>query len=333
MKLTNETNSARAHALLRMIVVAAALAAAGAASAQYPNRVIRLLVPYPAGGTTDLMARTLQEPLTATLGQPVIVENKAGAAGGIAAREVAHAAPDGYTLLAGLSGPNSIGPMLHKDAGYDPVKDFAPVSLIAIAPFFLVVNSAVPVQDVKGLIEFARNYGHGVEYSSAGNGSVGHIASALFGKLAGIKLFHVPYKGTAPSTLAVLSGEVKMLLTAPTDAMNNYVKAGRLKLLGVSSAKPSPLAPNAPMISDTLPDFEVEVWFGILAPAGTPQPIIEKLGGAIAKEIARPATQQRFASYGVAATSSTPQELSARIAREVERWGQVIRETGIRTDE
>ena len=302
-----------------------------AAQAQYPDKPIRLVVPYAPGGTTDIMARTLQEPLSKVLGQPVIVDNKAGAAGAIATKQVAASAPDGYTLIFGNNGPSAIVPLIQKDVGYDPVKDFAPVSLVSIAPLVLVVHPGVPASNVAEFITWAKTQPNGVEYATAGAGSLGHLATELFGKDAGLKLIHVPYKGQAPSTMAVLNGEVKMLLTTSSDTMNSAVKAGKLKLLGVSTAKPSPLMPGAPTIGQSLKGFEVNVWFGILAPAGTPAPVIAKLNAAIREVLASPELQQKFVGYGCIATASTPQEFAAMISAEVPKWKGIVESAKITT--
>jgi tripartite-type tricarboxylate transporter receptor subunit TctC len=296
----------------------------GAALAQFPDKPIRLVVPYAPGGTTDIMARTLQEPLSKVLGQPVIVDNKAGAAGAIGTAQVAQAAPDGYTLVFGNNGPAAIVPLIQKDVGYDPIKNFAPVSLVSIAPMTLVVHPSVPASTVKELIAYAKAQPNGLEYGTAGAGSFGHLATELFGKQAGIKLIHVPYKGQGPSTMAVMNGEVKMLLTSSSDSQDAAVRAGKLKLLGVSTAKPSPLMPSAPTIGESLPGFEVNVWFGILAPAGTPAPVIDKLNAAIRQVLADPELQKKFMGYGCIATASTPQEFGAMIAAEIPRWKSVV---------
>lgn len=276
------------------------------AMAQYPDKPIRLIVPYSPGGTTDIMARTLQEPLSKALGQPVIVDNKAGAAGAIGTKQVATAPPDGYTLIFGNNGPSAIVPLIQKDVGYDPVKDFAPVSLVSIAPLTLVVHPSVPAGNVKELIAWAKTQPGGVDYATAGAGSLGHLATELFGKEAGIKLNHVPYKGQAPSTMAVLNGEVKLLLTTSSDTQDAAVKSGKLKLLGVSTPKPSPLMPSAPTIGQSLPGYETVVWFGILAPAGTPANVIDRLNAAIRSVLADAEIQKKFMGYGCIATASTP---------------------------
>jgi len=302
-----------------------------AAMAQYPDKPIKLIVPYSPGGTTDIMARTLQEPLSKALGQPVIVDNKAGAAGAIGTKQVATSLPDGYTLIFGNNGPSAIVPLIQKDVGYDPVKDFAPVSLVSIAPLTLVVHPSVPANNVKELIAWAKTQPGGVDYATAGAGSLGHLSTELFGKEAGIKLNHVPYKGQAPSTMAVLNGEVKLLLTTSSDTQDAAVKSGKLKLLGVSTPKPSPLMPSAPTIGQSLPGYETVVWFGILAPAGTPAPVINRLNAAIREVLSDPQIQQKFVGYGCIATASTPQEFAAMIAAEVPKWKSIVATTKITT--
>lgn len=319
----------RRTALLSAALALGALPAT--AQAPYPDKPIKLIVPYPPGGTTDIMARTLQEPLSKALGQPVIVDNKAGAAGAIGTKQVATAAPDGYTLVFGNNGPSAIVPLLQKDVGYDPVKDFVPVSLVSIAPLVLVLHPSVPAGDVKEFVAWARTQPGGVEYATAGAGSLGHLATELFAKDAGLKLVHVPYKGQAPSTMAVLNGEVKMLLTTSSDSMGSAVRDGKLRLLGVSTAKPSPLMPGAPTIGQSLQGFEVNVWFGILAPAGTPAPVIAKLNAAIRTVLADPEIQRKFMGYGSIATASTPQEFAAMIGAEVPKWKGVVETAKITT--
>ena len=316
-----------------MLAIGACLAATAASglAQPYPNRPLRLIAPLAPGGTTDIMARTLQEPLSKALGQPVIVDNKAGAAGAIGTKQVATATPDGYTLVFGNNGPSAIVPLLQKDVGYDPVKDFAPVSLVSIAPLVLVLHPGVPATNVGEFIAWAKTQPGGVEYATAGAGSLGHLATELFGKEAGLKLVHVPYKGQAPATMAVLNGEVKMLLTTSSDTMGSAVKDGKLKLLGVSTAKPSPLMPGAPTIGQSLKGFEVNVWFGILAPAGTPAPVIAKLNAAIRAVLADPEIQRKFMGYGCIATASTPQEFAAMIGAEVPKWKSVVETAKITT--
>ena len=300
------------------------LAGVAVAQAQFPNRPIHLLVPYPPGGLADTMARTLQEPLSAVLGQPVIVDNKPGAAGAIAARFVAQSPPDGYTLVFGNNGPSALLPLIQKDAGYDPIADFSPISIIATAPLIMVVHESVPAKTLKEFIAYAHKNPGAVAYSSAGIGALGHLSSELFAQKANIKLVHVPYKGSAPAVMAVLSGEVKMYLSSPSDTLSAGIKAGKVRLLGVSSATPSDLAPGAVPIADTLPGFDVAVWYGVLGAKGTPAPIVARLNAAFREVLAQPDVQARIHSYGAAAAPSSPEALAALIAQEVPKWRSTI---------
>lgn len=314
-------------------ILCLALLAQPAAAQAFPSKPVRIIVPYPAGGTTDLMARALQEPMQKTLGQPVIIDNKAGAGGAIGAREVARSPADGYTLLFSNNGPSSTVPILQKDAGYDSLKDFSAVSLVSTAPMFVVVNAAVPAATVKQLVDYAKAQPNPLEYATAGIGSLGHLSSELFARAGGIKMTHIPYKGQAPTTNAVLTGEVKVLITTSSAAMNSHIAAGKLKLLAVSTAEPSPLAPpGTPLVMQTLPGYVVEIWFGILGPAGMPAEVIAKLNDAIGKALAQPDVQARFSTFGVIATPSTPKRLADLIADEVPRWTQVVREAGIKAE-
>jgi tripartite-type tricarboxylate transporter receptor subunit TctC len=298
----------------------------------FPSRPIKLLVPYAPGGTTDIMARVLQEPMQKSLGQPIIVENRAGGAGTIAMREAARAPADGYTLVFINNGQIAVTPVLQKDAGYDGIKDYAPVGMVSAAAMFVVVNGAVPADNLKDFIEYARKNPNGLEYATAGPGSFGHLSSELFLRMAGIKMVHVPYKGQAPTVNALLTGEVKLLITTPSAQMTSLIAAGKLKLLAVGSPEPSPLAPGAPTVSSVLPGYHSESWFALLAPAGTPPEVIAKLNDALNKALALPAIQQQFHSFGLMAKSSTPQQLRNMIADEVRIWGDVIRESGIKAD-
>jgi tripartite-type tricarboxylate transporter receptor subunit TctC len=298
----------------------------------FPTRPIRIIVPYPAGGTTDLMARTLQEPMQKTLGQPVVVENRAGAAGAIGAREVARANPDGHTLLFSNNGPSSTTPLLVKDAGYDGLKDFAPISQVSTTPLFVMVNAAVPATDLRSFIEYARRQPNALEYASAGIGSLGHLATELFASMAGIRMVHVPYKGQAPTTNAIATGEVKVLITTSSAALNNFIKDGRVRLLAVSTREPTPLAPGVPTVESVLPGYHVDVWFGLLAPARTPAEAIAKLNDAVVRALALPEVQEKFRSFGMIAKSSTPGQLAELIADETPRWARIVREGNIKAE-
>ena len=241
-----------------------------AAADNYPSRPIRLIVPYPAGGSTDIMARALQEPMAKILGQPLIIDNRGGAAGTTGANEAARADADGYTLLFANNGPISIAPLLQKGVDFDPLKSFAPVSLVSKAPLVLVASEKVPVNDAAGLIAYAKAQSKPMLYATAGPGSLGHLSTERFLNQAGLQMVHVPYRGQAPTTLAIFAGEVDILLTTTSDTLNEHIRSGKVKLLGVSSPEPSAVAPGATPIGNVLKGYSVETWFGILAPAGTP---------------------------------------------------------------
>jgi tripartite-type tricarboxylate transporter receptor subunit TctC len=316
--------------LFRILSILAAFLIAGSAAAEYPDRPVRLVVPYPPGGLVDIMARTIQEPLSAALGQPLIVENRAGAAGAIGSRFVAQSPPDGYSLIFSNNGPGALVPLVQADAGYDPVADFAPVSLVALSPLVLVSHNSVPVTDLPGFIAYARGQPQGIEFASSGVGSLGHLTTELFGQKAGIKLHHVPYKGSAPAVMAVLNGEVKIYLSTSNDALEAGIKAGKVRLLGVSTAVPSPLVPGARPIAERLPGFDVTAWFGLLAPRGTPAPVIDRLNAAVRDVLAKADIRLRFEAYGCSAVASSPGDLGAMIGQEVPKWRATIEAGGIR---
>ena len=319
--------------VLALLFAVVSLVVSPAALAQSAGgKPIRIIVPYPAGGTTDLMARALQDPLQKSLGQTLLIENKPGASGVIAAREVARSAPDGNTLLFINSGIVAVTPFVVKDAGFDGVKDFSPVALVSTAPLLMVVNPSVPANDLKSFIEYVKQQPAPVEFASAGTGSFGHLASELFARSAGLKMTHIPYKGQAPTTNAVVAGEVKMLVTTSSAAMNGFIANGKLKLLGVTSPEPSALAPGAPPIASVLPGYAAETWFGFIAAANTPAEAVNKLNDAINRALMTPDLQQRFAGFGVQAKTATPKRVGEMIAEDVARWSAVVRENNIRAE-
>ncbi len=335
-RLTVSSQQAGSAALTRRSVLAftagvAAFASAPALSQSYPSRPIRFVIPYAAGGGTDSMVRSMQEPLALLLGQPVIVDNKSGAAGAIGVREVARSNPDGYTFLVSNDGPSVSVPLLQKDAGYDPVRDFAPVTTIGVAPIVLIANPSIPATDVKKFIEWAGRQS-GVVYASAGVGSVGHFAAEHFAKMANVKLVHVPYRGQAPSILAVLTGETPISFTSASDAMFAHVQAGKIRLLGVGSERPSPLIPGGVPIATTLPGYKADFWQGVLAPAKTPESIVTRVNEAIATVLKTPEMQEKFAKLGYAVSVNMPAQFSRLIAQEVEMFKTLIQERGIRAE-
>ncbi len=313
-------------ALLVLVVAAATM---GNAHAQeFPNRPIRLVVPYPPGGTTDIMARALQERIGELLGQPLIVENRPGTAAMLGTLEVARAKPDGHTLLFANNGV-SIAPFLQKATDFNPTKALSAVSLVSRAPLLLLVSSKVPASDVASLFAYAKSRPDGLLFASAGPGSLGHLSTELLARRAGLKLIHVPYKGQGPTTQAIMTGEVDMLLTTASSAMNGFISDGKIKLLGVSSITASILAPGAEPIAKTLPGYVVDVWFGILAPAGTPRDVIAKLNAALVTTLADARLKEQFINFGVEAVASTPEQLDGMIAAEIPEWQKVITDGGI----
>lgn len=298
----------------------------------YPSGIIRIVVPYPPGGTTDAAARTLADALAPLLGQPVIVENKGGAGGTIASASVAHATPDGHTLFFADVGPIAIGRSIYPNLTYDSIRDLAPVSLAVNSFLNLTVPPQHPAKSVAEFIAIARAQPRTVTYASAGFGTIIHMAGELFAMQAGIELLHVPYRGGGPAVTAVLSGDVHSAFNqlAPTIP---FLRTGQMRSLGVSSLTPSPLAPELPTIaSQGLPDFEVSSWQGVFAPGRTPQPIIDFLNQKLVQVLQTPATVQRLQAQGFEVLSSTPAEFAAVVRRDAEKWERVVRERRIRPE-
>ncbi len=295
----------------------------------YPSRQIQMLIPYPAGGTTDVMARALQEPMQKALGQTIIVENKSGASGVLAAREVARGKPDGHALLFINSGIVAVTPHVQKDAGFDGVKDFAPVALVTMAPLFVIVPGNLPVTDLRSYIDHMKKQAAPAAYASAGVGSFGHLASELFIKAAGLNMTHVPYRGQAPTTNAVLTGEVQLLITSMSGAMRGFIDSGKLKLLAVTAGAPSPQAVGVPTVGSVLPGYAAETWFGFVTTAGTPPEVINRLNSEINTIMGTREIVEKMTGLGQLVRTMTPAQLGSLIAEDSARWGQVVRENNI----
>ena len=310
----------------------AALAASSAfAQANFPNKPITIVVPYPAGGLSDFQVRSITEPLGKLLGQPVIVENKSGASAGIGTQYVGNSPPDGYTLVFVNNG-FVISPQLNKQqAGYDPIKGFTAVSLVSTSPMVMVTNPEVPAKNVREFIDYVKAQPNGIEYGSAGTASFGHMATTLFSMETGLKMLHIPYKGEAPMSLALRTAEVKLLITTPSPTIMGFVKEGKLKVLGVASRKPAPLLPGVPQISDTVPGYSAEVWFGLMAPAGTPPAVIAKLNAALVKVLAMAEIKEKYAGVGATAGGDSPAEFNEMVQSESKRWGDLISKAGIKS--
>lgn len=321
------------HHRRALMALAAALLTSGAALAQsgFPSKPIRVIVPYPAGGLSDFQIRAMVEPLGKQLGQPVVVDNRPGASGAIGTQAAATSAPDGHTLVFVNNG-FVITPHLNKQAGYDALNNFTAVSLMTTSPMVLVVNNEVPSNTVPEFIEYIKSRPAGIEYGSAGTASFGHMATALFSQATGLNMVHVPYKGEAPMTMALRTGEVKLLITTPSPSMMGAVKDKQLKLLGVASTKPAPLLPGVKQISDTVPGYSAEVWFGLFAPVGTPPEHITRLNDALAKVLAMPEIKEKYAGVGASATHSTPAAFNEITRAESARWGELIARTGLKAE-
>lgn len=298
-----------------------------AASAAYPDRPVKLTVPYPAGGTADLLGRILAQRLSQAWGQPVIVENKSGAGGAIGVETVAKSRPDGYNLVLGVTGALTIAPHLRK-LPYDPVKDLAPISLVGSAPNLLAVSPSLPVKSVPELIAYAKAHPGKVSFSSAGVGTSVHIASELFAHMAGIQILHVPYKGDAPSAQALLTGDVSMTI-GNLPVLKPYVKSGQIRALAVTSAARTSAAPGVPAVAETLPGYQVTTWFGLFAPAGTSGTVLQKVQTGVVAALQSSDVKAQLERLGIDAVGSTPAELANYMTAESKRFGEVIRSAGI----
>ncbi len=307
--------------------------AAGIACAQsdYPHKPIRIVVPVAAGGGTDYTARLIGQKLGEAWGQSVIVDNRPGAAGNLGVEIVAKAQPDGYTLVMPITS-FPINPSLYARLPFDTVKDFAPVVLAALAPLLLVINPSVPAQSVKDLVALAKAKPGAMNYANSGSGTTAHLAGELFKRMGGVEIVNIPYKGGGPAVIDLIAGQVQIYFSTIPAALQQ-VKAGKLRALAVTSSKRVPELPDMPTVSESgLPGFEVVGWFGLFAPAGTPQAVIIRLNGEIKKILNAPESRERLSGHGLIPGGGTPQELGQFLQAEIAKWGQLIKETGIRAE-
>jgi tripartite-type tricarboxylate transporter receptor subunit TctC len=298
----------------------------------WPRGPVTLVVPFPAGGPTDAMARQLAQKLGERLGQQVVVDNKGGAGGGIAAEAVAKAAPDGQTLFFGTTGTMAINPSLYSKLRYDPVKDFAPVSLMATTMNVLVVNPEVPAKNLGELIRLAKAKPNTLSFGSAGNGSSNHLSGELFRTSAGLQITHVPYKGSAPALVDLLGGRLTMMFDTIAQQTGN-IAAGKVRALAVTGPKRSPLLPDVPTAQEAgLKDYDVTIWYGVLAPAGTPAPVIDRLSREIGAVMSTDEMKKRMQADGAEARPNSPAEFAALIRHDMAKWGPVVKASGATLD-
>ena len=303
-----------------------------AAAQAYPNKPIRVIVPVPGGGTPDVVARMVAPGLSSLLGQQLVIDNRGGAGALIGTELAARAVPDGYTLFFSSPGPLTILPHVHKKVAYDPIKDFAPVSLISIGPFLLIAHPAVPVKTVKELIALARAEPGKLDYASAGNGTPNHLAMELFKSMAGVNMTHVPYKGAPQAVTDLIGGSVNLMFNSIPPVLP-HIRSGRLKLLAVASVRRSPQLPDVATISEAgVPGFEAITWFGLLAPARTPKQIVARLNELVVKVVRAPELKSQFEILGYEAVGGSPGEFAAFIRAESEKYAKAVKLSGAKVD-
>ncbi len=296
----------------------------------WPDKPLRLVVPFPAGGTVDTVARSVAQKLTESLRQPVVVENRAGAAGAIGSEAVAKAAPDGYTLLMGTASTHGTNPAVQKSLPYDALRDYAPVALVASTPYILVVHPSVKANNVAELLALARAQPGKLNYGSYGSGSSNHLATELFRAISGADIVHVPYKGGAPAMTDLLAGQVQMMFDVFTTS-GPQIRTGKLRLLGVGAPRRSALAPDAPTLAEAgVPGFDASTFFGIFAPAGTPRNVVMRLNEDINRALQTPDLRERLAAVGSEPGGGPPEQLGEAVASEVAKWTKLVRERNLR---
>ncbi len=306
--------------------------ALGAFAQDYPNRPIKLVVPFPPAGTTDILARAAAQKLTESLGQSVVVDNRPGAGGNIGSDLVAKSPPDGYTLLMGTVGTHAINPSLYSKMPYDHIKDFVPIVLVAGVPNVLVVNPALPVYSVADLIKLAKEKPGSINFASSGSGTSIHLTGELFKTMAGVDMTHVPYKGSAPAITDLMGGQVQIMFDNLPSSLQQ-IKAGKLRAIAVTSLTRAPALPNVPTISESgLPGFEASAWFGVLAPAGTPPAVVAKINGEVNKWLQSADAREKLLAQGAEAAGGSPEKFAAFIRSETDKWAKVVKASGAKVD-
>ena len=314
------------------IILAASLAATSApAQTDWPTKPVRIVVPFAAGGTTDITARVIAEQLTQSLKQAFVIDNRAGAGGNVGATEVARAGPDGYTYLMGTPGTQAINQFLYPKMPYDTVKDFAPVSFVVRVPNVLVVNPGVGAKTIAELVAIAKARPGALSYGSPGNGSTGHLSTELFKSRAGIFAVHIPYRGSGPMLLDLMAGQIQMAIDNLPSAIP-HIRSGKLVALGVTSEARNAQLPDVPTIASALPGYAAESWFVLMAPAGTPPAIVSRLSGEVDRILKKPEVVERFKGLGAEPVGGTPERLAQFIVAETRKWQQVVKASGAKVD-
>ena len=320
----------------RFFALAAGAALAMLASSSFaqawPSKPIKYVVPFAPGGTTDILGRTIAEKLSVALGQPVVIENKPGAGGGVGAEMVAKSPPDGYTIMGGTISTHAINASLYKNLGYDPVRDFAPITLIARVPNMLVINPALPAKDVKELIALLKANPGKYSFASSGNGTSQHLSGELFKTMTGVDMQHIPYKGSPPALADVVGGQVAMTFDNITTAWP-LAKGGKLRAIAVTTAARSSIAPEIPTLAEAgLVGYEVGSWQGVFAPAGTPPEIVKRLNTEIVRIINSPDVREKLAALGAEPAPNSPEEFAALVKADVAKWADVVKKSGAKVD-
>ncbi len=337
MTTTTNRKIEAARTALRVLLAGVTLATAATlplvanAADAWPSRPIQLLIPYPPGGSADLLARPLGAKLQERLGQPIVLDYRPGAGGTIASQTLARSKPDGYTLIMVLAA-HAINPSLYPKLPYDTRKDFAPVSLVANLPLILAGSPSLKARNVTELIAAAKASPGTITFGSAGNGNTGHLAGELFDSMAGVKMTHVPYKGSAQVVNAMLAGDIQLTFDSISTSMPQ-IRSGRMTALAVTSAKRAAMAPDVPTLAESgVPGFDINGWYAILAPAGTPRAVVDRISGDIAAVLAQPELRANLAANGYEPVGSTPAALGAHIESELTRWNKVVREAGVKLE-
>jgi len=321
-------------AVVRAAIWAVALTAASTMpvfSQSYPSKPVRLVLPYPPGGGSDIIARPLAQLISASMGQQMIIENRGGAGGNIGMDAVAKSPPDGYTLVFAITAQLAVNPSLYPKLPYDLIRDFSPISLLGIAPYILVTHPTLPVKSVKELVALARAKPDELRYGSAGNGSGAHLAGEMLNSLARVKTVHIPYKGGGPAMIDLVAGQSQFSYLTYTSS-NEFIRAGRLRALGVTTVKRSPVLPDLPAIAETLPGYDSAVWYGVLAPAGTPADIIARLNREFLAALKNTELRQRLMTEAFDPIGTPPEQLGAYMKSEIARWAKLVKATGTKID-